>query len=779
MKIQKSVGLGILGLILIVAFWLRWRYAQTISLYVDEFTTLWAARRVQTLGVPLMPSGVLYTRGLLSTYIEAAFLALFGFSYWIGRLPSILFGLATIAVLWMMGRRLWQEAVGLLAALGLALLPEAILWSGRARFYAQLQFFTLLVVWAAFAGLAEDANKQRLGRRQTLFAIFFILALFSHEEMVLIYPSLILGQILWRGWRFLLAKPVFLSHVVCVIALILRYVMEKLGQPGYFETIQQQRPYVGIIFDLQGAWQTYSPLFIATDRLVWTLGMFFALGVALWGLARQQWRPAQLPRPHQATLFFLLQLLFVLAVIFALVGTSWREGRYLFFIQPLWLLVGAAGIGLLLKRLAAYRWLQWLSLTAITGLIWITLWPQAQIVLGQQVEGYDLALGWLADLRQSEDVVLSPQPPACALVLGPCDYYAVQRGYEEFVIPRDGVLIDRWSGAALLASTEQLKTVLQTAPRTWFVTDSFRLATRYDADFVRMVIEQFDLAYTAQGVMVLRADGWRELPIQETMTQIEPPLRLGPLALVGYAWAEIEAAPQVPITLFWQGAAPIHEQINTSLRLVDVNGQLISRVDGPPARGLIPTNLFFDMPLPDTKLITVPTDLPDGIYRVETLAYQAATVEPLADLAAVAWLQKGVPEAPDQRLDAAWQDGMSLVGVDTISPTLTAGDTLPIRLVWSAIAQPTLNYTLFVHLVDETGVPLAQSDRPPLNNFYPTSAWKPGTWVEERYTLQLPATLAPGEYRLTSGLYDPLTNTRLLTADGADSQGLATITITE
>ena len=34
------------------------------------------------------------------------------------------------------------------------------------------------------------------------------------------------------------------------------------------------------------------------------------------------------------------------------------------------------------------------------------------------------------------DAVLSPQPPACVIVLGePCDYYAVGTGWEPYVIP--------------------------------------------------------------------------------------------------------------------------------------------------------------------------------------------------------------------------------------------------------------------------------------------------------------------------------------------------------
>lgn len=781
MKIKRSVSFILLGVILAVAGWLRWRYAQTISLYVDEFTTLWAARRVQGLGVPWMPSGVLYTRGLLATYVEAAFLSLFGFSYFIGRLPSILFGLATIGALWVAGRRLWREEVGLLAAVGLALLPEAVLWSGRARFYAQLQFFTLLVVWAAFATAAhEPADPRQLRRRQWLFAVIFILALFSHEEMVLLYPSLLLGICLWRGWRFFCRPAVLWSHVVCVVALMLRYLIEKIGQPGYFETIQTERPYVGMIFDLQGAWHTYSPLFIAPDRLLWTLGALLALGIALVLLGRQQGQITRLPHQHQAVLFFSLQLLFVLAVVFTLVGTSWREGRYLFFIQPLWLLVGAAGIGLLLDRLRVSRWLQAGALVMVVGVIGLTQWPTAQAVLQQQVEGYDLALAWLAGTRQPGDVVLSPQPPACALLLGPCDYYAVQRGYEEFVIQRNGVLVDRWSGAQLLSTTAALTNVLQTAPRIWFVTDSFRLATRYEADFVRTVIEQFDVAYATQGVLVLRANGWRTQS-PAPLTPVNPPITFGPLALVGYESPPHPLTPSrsYPITLFWRGAAPISEQINTSLRLVSSDGTPVTRADGPPARGMIPTNLFFDMPLPDPKPFTMPTDLPDGIYRLEALAYNAATVTPLADPAPFAWFQQGQPPAPTQRLDAAWQDGIVLLGADPISTTVAAGSTLAIRLVWSATARPQHNYTMFVHLVDDSGVPLAQHDRQPLDGFYPTAAWTAGEAVADVYPLAVPAELAPGAYRLIAGLYEPTTNERLKRVDGADSLLLATVQISQ
>ncbi len=151
----------VLAALLALGFWLRWQYIRTVSLHVDEFTTMWAATLVQENGVPRTPAGVLYTRGLLNTYVEALFFSLFGNSYTVGRAASLLFGLGSIAVVFAIGRREWNVRVGLLAAAGLTVLPEAIVWSGRARFYSQLQFFALLATWAAFAAVTTKDERRR------------------------------------------------------------------------------------------------------------------------------------------------------------------------------------------------------------------------------------------------------------------------------------------------------------------------------------------------------------------------------------------------------------------------------------------------------------------------------------------------------------------------------------------------------------------------------------------------------------------------------------------
>jgi len=614
-----------LAAVVVMAFWLRWRYVQTISLYVDEFTTLWAAQRTQSLGAPIMPSGVLYTRGLLATYVTAAVGAFAGLNYTTGRLPAVIFGLATILVLFAAGRREWNARSGWLAALGLALLPEAIIWSGRARFYAQLQFFTLLTIWAAFWAIQASPsgrNGASSHRRHLLFAVCFILALFSQEQTVLLYPPLLLGMVLWRGGRFLLRREVWLTQLLIVTALATRYAIEVLGQPGFFETIQAERPYVAPIFDVAATWPAYAPLLVAPDRLPWTLAALLAVGVALLALARGGWRPAQIAPFHQATLFFALQFVFVLGFILTLVGGQWRETRYLFFVQPLWLLLGAGGAVWLIDRLLRRdRW-RWAATAALSGALLWNGWTPALAVLTRQVEGYDRVLAYVAAHRQAGDVVLSPQPPACAFVLGaPCDYYAVQRVYEEFVIPRHGVLVDRWTGATLLNDTAQLAQIIRTAPRVWFVTDALRLATRYDGDFQRTVIEQFDPAYQERGVTALLAQGWRLAPTYARSRPLAPPLAFGRLTLTGWRAGALTPGQPLPVELTWQANAPIDRQLNTSLRLVNADGATVAQQDGPPARGILPTNLFFEAALPDLKALMLPADLPPGRYRLEVVVY--------------------------------------------------------------------------------------------------------------------------------------------------------------
>jgi 4-amino-4-deoxy-L-arabinose transferase-like glycosyltransferase len=243
--------IGGLLLLLAVAAWLRIDYLRGANLHVDEFTTLWAAQQVREQGAPIMPSGVLYTRGLLYTYLLAGAETLFGAGRITAFALSMVTGLITIVVTWIVGKRSWSAAVGWLGAVGLALLPEAIIWSSRARFYAQLHVFVLLALWAAWESIRDPAqNRHKTWLWQGAFAFSFICAVYSQEQAILLWPVVLLAMLLWRGWRWLLTAPVLTAQAAVLLAMGARLYIEIAGQPGYFETIQSTRPYLGMILML-------------------------------------------------------------------------------------------------------------------------------------------------------------------------------------------------------------------------------------------------------------------------------------------------------------------------------------------------------------------------------------------------------------------------------------------------------------------------------------------------------------------------------------------------
>jgi len=80
---------------------------------------------------------------------------------------------------------------------------------------------------------------------------------------------------------------------------------------------------------------------------------------------------------------------------------------------------------------------------------------------------------------------------------------------------------------------------------------------------------------------------------------------------------------------------------------------------------------------------------------------------------------------------------------------------------------------LFVHLLDESGAIVTQWDG--LDAAW--EGWRPGDTLVQVSTLPLPATLTAGQYRLTTGLYDPETNQRWRLPDGQDVVELTQFTI--
>jgi len=111
---------------------------------------------------------------------------------------------------------------------------------------------------------------------------------------------------------------------------------------------------------------------------------------------------------------------------------------------------------------------------------------------------------------------------------------------------------------------------------------------------------------------------------------------------------------------------------------------------------------------------------------------------------------------------------------------LRAGDILPLTLTWQAGVTPAERLKVFVHLIDDTGALVTQTDTEPVGGFAPTTTWQPGIPIDDRVGIALSADLAPGTYTLLTGLYTLSADRLPIKQNGAaigDALPLHTLTV--
>jgi hypothetical protein len=112
-------------------------------------------------------------------------------------------------------------------------------------------------------------------------------------------------------------------------------------------------------------------------------------------------------------------------------------------------------------------------------------------------------------------------------------------------------------------------------------------------------------------------------------------------------------------------------------------------------------------------------------------------------------------------------DTVALVAVRLATESVRRGETLPLSLYWRALAPMGVSYTVSVQLIDEGGTKAGQVDRLPCNGGCPTTGWRPGDVVGERYQLAIDPNVPPGRYRLVVSMYDLVAGQRLPQLDAS------------
>ncbi|MEJ2558786.1 MAG: glycosyltransferase family 39 protein, partial [Anaerolineae bacterium] len=235
-KLPSSLAKKTILLLTVVAFALRLAYLLDSHPFIDEFTTVLAARAILQSGLPVLPSGLFYEHGLLFSYLDAPFVGLAGerVLFGLARLPSLLISTAAVPFLYWAGRRWMSSRAGLVAAGLLAFSPEGIVWGGRARMYALAQLLVLLLAFLVYEGSLGEGRP----RLRWLALLMLLAALLAQLGSIILVPPLLIGALV-VGWltRPNGARPWFFRPGVLAeggglaVVVGLGLLVKRLGQP--------------------------------------------------------------------------------------------------------------------------------------------------------------------------------------------------------------------------------------------------------------------------------------------------------------------------------------------------------------------------------------------------------------------------------------------------------------------------------------------------------------------------------------------------------------------
>jgi 4-amino-4-deoxy-L-arabinose transferase-like glycosyltransferase len=267
-----------------------------------------------------------------------------------------------------------------------------------------------------------------------------------------------------------------------------------------------------------------------------------------------------------------------------------------------------------------------------------------------------------------------------------------------------------------------------------------------------------------------------EEPPPDEALDFEEPLMIdfgGRLRLLGSTVrSRVSLLPgeMVEVDLFWQALADPGEDLDPRLQLIGSDGRIAAELVEKPVAGTYPTAWWRAGELVrDPQAVPVSAAIPAGSYRLvlglvraadrESLGFgRGQTRVPLAEVQVGSRQHRLEPTAPMIRHEARLGTAVDLIGYDLAQATYAPGSVLDLVLHWHARGTPDRNYHVFVHLLNQARLTVAQSDGPPGSDgaTLPTLGWLPGEYVVDSHSLQLPGDLPAGVYRLSVGLYDPI-----------------------
>jgi hypothetical protein len=499
LRASSYAALLILAGITVVGFGLRFRLIAAEPLQADEVTLYNYCQGWLKEGFPSLQVGNdlprYYICGCeLESLGTALGLLIFNEDVYAVRMPTVCYGTLTILLTYFIGRRLFNPAVGLVAAALYALSPWCCEKAAFGRYESQLQVFTLLTVYFFWRTLHTKGPLSR--PYLCLTGMAYVGMFLSWEGSAILAPAMVVFALIYRrnNLRIVLTEPVVWIALFSVLAIIILQQAHNLIQLNHF--LLEGTGWGDIKLTAMWKFAFFKPWrYVQTaswnaDGLVPGLGLLAAAFFAV----RHRWR-----QPLRLLLISLLVTSLLFSLLIPLVAA-----RYSYNLLPLFILLAAAALVAItevlvprnaLARVPGFlrtygRCLQVLIAVVVvvlgSGVVIELRGMPSQVVAG--VARYALLqepdlqgpVAYISEHYQPGDVIMAQQPEVydhyavlpisrrSSPVL--CDY-GLETVLQLYMPLPDSVStpIHRFCGIPMIPDMESMNTVLTRSKRVWYV----------------------------------------------------------------------------------------------------------------------------------------------------------------------------------------------------------------------------------------------------------------------------------------------------------------------
>jgi mannosyltransferase len=760
---SRRIATGLLVVILLLAFGLRFYGLDAQSLWNDEGTSVAVAQRDL---VTIARDAAHDIHPPLYYWLLSGWVWLFGTSEVAVRSLSAVLGVVLVALTYALGRLLAGRWVGLAAAGLSAINPFQVYYSQEARMYM------LLAVLTAGAMLALVRVIER-GSWAAWIALFLLEAagLYTHYSFAFVALVLNLAYALWLvltrhrapvTWR---ALNWVLSQVA-VVLLYLPWLPTAIRQVAAWPGPAQTSGFFPALVDTW-RWLIFGPTIETGEVAIALLGAALLAAIGLWSLGkRSRWSAG------------LLALWLGLPVLLMFALGLYREAylKFLLVATPATSLL-LAGSTTLASRLATHRTQPTVRIAVyvLTSAVYalILLLPSARALHhyyddpSYARDDYRSIAAYVDAVGQPGDAVLL-NAPGQQEVFG----YYYDGDLPVYPLPASRPLDPAATESALMALARPgarvfavLWATAESDPERfvegWLDEHAYKALDSW-AGNVRLVVYAVPERTPEEPDRILNA----RLQSAETGDEI---------TLVGYSLLDdrllgdrLAAGDIAPLTLFWQADRTPAQRYKVFLHVLDGGNNIVGQRDAEPGGGAKLTTLWTPGEVvADNHGLPIHPATPPGEYRVEVGLYNPDTGQRLTtpDGEGQVWLEPLAVERPPvpapmaalgiQHAEGAEFGELTLLGYDAYrlgfapqaDAPLRPGDVLHVNLYWQAESQPSGDWQLAMDLVDREGQEWTGIVADPVGS-YPTSRWQAGDVWRGQFNLTVPGHASPGPYRL-------------------------------